>query len=261
MRKTTLKNAKQLLMNMKRPILREISEDLKHGREGAKDDGMDTYDLASEERDREINFILNDREREKLQAIEEALERIEDGTLRHLRELRIGDRPGPSRGHAVQPSVRQLPGRAGEGSQAAAALRGRAGLPAAGLGRRRRREHLSPRLRTHLDGQRTRAAPGAISSTIFAAAVAAVDPIRAGASITCAEHPLPARAAVLIVIGAGKAAARMAAGVRGGRSALARLSGVVVDADGCECRCGSDRSASAAIRCPTSAVSASDGGS
>jgi RNA polymerase-binding transcription factor DksA len=63
MRKTTLKNSKQLLLEMKRQILREISEDLKHGREGAKDDGMDTYDLASEERDREINFILNDRER------------------------------------------------------------------------------------------------------------------------------------------------------------------------------------------------------
>jgi DnaK suppressor protein len=80
MRKTTLKNAKELLAEMKRTILRDISEDLKHGREGAKDDGMDTYDLASEERDREINFILSDREREKLQAIEEALERIEDGT-------------------------------------------------------------------------------------------------------------------------------------------------------------------------------------
>jgi DnaK suppressor protein len=80
MRKTTLKNAKQLLLDMKRTILHEINEDLKHGREGAKDDGMDTYDLASEERDREINFILNDREREKLQAIDEALERIEDGT-------------------------------------------------------------------------------------------------------------------------------------------------------------------------------------
>jgi DnaK suppressor protein len=80
MRKTTLKNAKELLAEMKRTILRDISEDLKHGREGAKDDGMDTYDLASEERDREINFILSDREREKLQAIEEALERIDDGT-------------------------------------------------------------------------------------------------------------------------------------------------------------------------------------
>lgn len=80
MRKTTLKNAKQLLLDMKRQVLREITQDLKQGREGAKDEGMDTYDLASEERDREISFILSDREREKLQAIEEALERIEEGT-------------------------------------------------------------------------------------------------------------------------------------------------------------------------------------
>jgi DnaK suppressor protein len=80
MRKTTLKNARERLLEMKRQILREINEDLRHGREGAKDDGMDTYDLASEERDREINFILSDREREKLQSVEEALERIDEGS-------------------------------------------------------------------------------------------------------------------------------------------------------------------------------------
>jgi len=80
MRKATLKNARERLLEMKRQILREISEDLRHGREGAKDDGMDTYDLASEERDREINFILSDREREKLQSVEEALERIDEGS-------------------------------------------------------------------------------------------------------------------------------------------------------------------------------------
>jgi DnaK suppressor protein len=80
MRKALLKNARERLLNMRRQVLREIDNDLKEGREGAKDDGMDTYDLASEERDREISFILSDREREKLQAIQEALERIEDGS-------------------------------------------------------------------------------------------------------------------------------------------------------------------------------------
>lgn len=80
MRKAMLKSARVRLLEMKKQILREISEDLRQGREGAKDDGMDTYDLASEERDREISFILSDREREKLQAVEEALERIEEGT-------------------------------------------------------------------------------------------------------------------------------------------------------------------------------------
>ena len=80
MRKTTLENARARLMEAKRQILHEINQDLKHGREGSKDDGMDTYDLASEERDREISFILSDRERGKLQLVEEALERIGDGT-------------------------------------------------------------------------------------------------------------------------------------------------------------------------------------
>jgi DnaK suppressor protein len=80
MRKNVLKNARQKLLAIKKQILREIDDELRQGREGAKDDGMDTYDLASEERDREIDFILSDREREKLQAIEEALGRIEDGS-------------------------------------------------------------------------------------------------------------------------------------------------------------------------------------
>jgi RNA polymerase-binding transcription factor len=80
MRKSVLKNVRDKLLEMRRQVLREIDNDLKEGREGAKDDGMDTYDLASEERDREISFILSDREREKLVAIQEALERIEDGS-------------------------------------------------------------------------------------------------------------------------------------------------------------------------------------
>jgi DnaK suppressor protein len=80
MRKALLKNAREKLLEIRRQVLRDIDNDLKEGREGVKDDGKDTYDLASEERDREISFILSDREREKLQGIQEALERIEDGT-------------------------------------------------------------------------------------------------------------------------------------------------------------------------------------
>src|SRR6266849_4256881 len=80
MRKAFLKSAREKLLEMRRQVLREISNDLKQGREGAKDEGMDTYDLASEERDREISFILTDREREKVNAIQEALDRIDDGS-------------------------------------------------------------------------------------------------------------------------------------------------------------------------------------
>ncbi len=80
MRKAVLKAAREKLQEMRRQVLRELGEDLKEGREGGKHEGMDTYDLASEERDREISFILTDREREKVQAIQEALDRVENGT-------------------------------------------------------------------------------------------------------------------------------------------------------------------------------------
>ncbi len=80
MRKAALKVARKRLSEMKQALIKEIRADLRQGRESGKDDGMDTYDLASEERDREINFILGDRERGKLQSIEDALERIEDGS-------------------------------------------------------------------------------------------------------------------------------------------------------------------------------------
>jgi DnaK suppressor protein len=80
MRKAFLKTARETLETMKRQLLAEIQQDLKQGREASKDEGMDTYDLASEEREREINFILTDRDRGKLQAIEDALDRIDDGS-------------------------------------------------------------------------------------------------------------------------------------------------------------------------------------
>jgi len=65
---------------MKRDLHREIEAGVREGRESGKEDGMDAYDLATEERDREINMILSDRERGKLQAIENAVERIDEGS-------------------------------------------------------------------------------------------------------------------------------------------------------------------------------------
>jgi DnaK suppressor protein len=80
MRKAFLKKARDTLTTRKEQILKQLNEEVKEGKESALDEGMDTYDLASEERTREINLILSDRDREKLQAIEEALERIRTGT-------------------------------------------------------------------------------------------------------------------------------------------------------------------------------------
>lgn len=80
MRKAFLKKAKATLDDMRLQTLKAVQQEMAEGREQSKDDGMDTYDLASESRDREIHAILNDRERAKLMAIDEALERIEDGS-------------------------------------------------------------------------------------------------------------------------------------------------------------------------------------
>ena len=77
-RREFLKQASEMLQEMKRSLMREMQDRVKGETEGVKDEGRDTYDLASDERDREINFILNDREREKLVAIDEALFRIKD---------------------------------------------------------------------------------------------------------------------------------------------------------------------------------------
>ncbi|MGH7828120.1 MAG: TraR/DksA family transcriptional regulator [Candidatus Binatia bacterium] len=79
-RKEFLKQAAETLEDTKKQLLKEMHGRVRGETEGIKDEGRDTYDLASDERDREINFILNDREREKLHAIDEALERIKEKT-------------------------------------------------------------------------------------------------------------------------------------------------------------------------------------
>jgi DnaK suppressor protein len=79
-RKKFLTKMREQLSEMKSKLLSELDSDLRAEREGNKDEGMDTYDLASEERDREINFILSDRERVKIKQIDDALGRLDDGT-------------------------------------------------------------------------------------------------------------------------------------------------------------------------------------
>ncbi len=79
-RKKFLAKVRRRLEEMKEKILAEMDQANRSEREGLKDEGMDTYDLASEERDREISFILSDRERAKIGAIDDALERLGDGT-------------------------------------------------------------------------------------------------------------------------------------------------------------------------------------
>ena len=80
MRKAFLKNMREKLLEMRAQLLRNVQSDLQEGREQTKDEGMDTYDIASDARDREISLILNDRDRDKALAIDDALARIDEGS-------------------------------------------------------------------------------------------------------------------------------------------------------------------------------------
>lgn len=77
MRKRDKDRFRTLLVDLRKNVLREIRQDVQEGREGEAGEGRDTYDIASDERDREINLLLGDRERRKLQLIDDALHRVD----------------------------------------------------------------------------------------------------------------------------------------------------------------------------------------
>jgi RNA polymerase-binding transcription factor len=79
-RKKFMADLRQQLLEMKTKLLEEMEQESKAEREANKDEGLDTYDLASEERDREISFILSDRERSKIKHIDDALQQMEEGS-------------------------------------------------------------------------------------------------------------------------------------------------------------------------------------
>jgi DnaK suppressor protein len=79
-RKKFLDQVREHLEETRAKLLAEMNTDLKAEREGNKDEGLDAYDLASEERDREISHILSTRERNKVSEIDDALERLEANT-------------------------------------------------------------------------------------------------------------------------------------------------------------------------------------
>src|SRR5579875_7396 len=79
-RRNFMADLRQQLLDMRAKLLQEMDLEAKAEREGNKDEGLDTYDLASEERDREISFILSDREHSKIKNIDDALERMDEGS-------------------------------------------------------------------------------------------------------------------------------------------------------------------------------------
>jgi len=72
---------RQQLLQLKEATLREISRSIKSGSEAkvGEETTGDIYDQASSERDRELELILSDRERQKLHNIDDALLRMKEG--------------------------------------------------------------------------------------------------------------------------------------------------------------------------------------
>ncbi|MBI5049191.1 MAG: TraR/DksA C4-type zinc finger protein [Deltaproteobacteria bacterium] len=68
------------LLKAKEDLLAEVAEKIKNESNSLKFEIGDIYDIASNERERELTLMLGDRDREKLAEIEEALERIENGS-------------------------------------------------------------------------------------------------------------------------------------------------------------------------------------
>jgi DnaK suppressor protein len=89
MRKAFLNRQQKSLLQMREQVLAEIADDARQNIDAEKDDGRDTYDLASDERDRDIGMILSGRDRAKLQQIDAALTRINKGAYGKCEECEL----------------------------------------------------------------------------------------------------------------------------------------------------------------------------
>jgi DnaK suppressor protein len=74
-----MKTIKDMLVKMREELVQEIGRRSKATTEAGAQDIGDILDSVSEERTRELDMILTDREKRKLHQIDDALDRIEDG--------------------------------------------------------------------------------------------------------------------------------------------------------------------------------------
>jgi len=80
------KRLKNSLLKMREELLKEIDEGIKIQRDVAGRDVGDFYDDVDIEKDRQMYHMLGEREREKIKAIDEALEKIDDNTYGRCEE-------------------------------------------------------------------------------------------------------------------------------------------------------------------------------
>ncbi len=75
------KEIRELLLKMRESLIKEIKQKAdSESDDTIKTEVGDIYDLASNERDRELNLLISDRDRDKLLQIEDAIKRIDEGT-------------------------------------------------------------------------------------------------------------------------------------------------------------------------------------
>ncbi len=75
-----MKTIKDMLSKMREELVREIARRTKATAVSGVSDIGDILDSVSEERTRELDMILTDREKQKLKQIDDALDRIEEDT-------------------------------------------------------------------------------------------------------------------------------------------------------------------------------------
>jgi DnaK suppressor protein len=84
-----MKPIKDMLHKMREDLVHEIARRSKATTEPGAQDIGDVLDSVSEERTRELDMILTDREKRKLLQIDDALDRIEDGTYGQCEECGV----------------------------------------------------------------------------------------------------------------------------------------------------------------------------
>ena len=75
-----MKTIKEMLLKKREDLVQEIARRSKASTESSAQDIGDILDSVSEERTRELDLILTDREKRKLAQIDDAIDRIEEGT-------------------------------------------------------------------------------------------------------------------------------------------------------------------------------------
>jgi len=84
-----MKSIKDMLLKMREELVRGIARRSKATAVSGVSDIGDILDSVSEERTRELDMILTDREKQKLKQIDDALERIEEKTYGFCEECGV----------------------------------------------------------------------------------------------------------------------------------------------------------------------------